>query len=88
MSSFPLYPIDFSSFSSVLILKQKRKKKTPHLSLLLISIIGKLCRKQSGEITPTRVVKLVIKKRLGSASDNDRKSKSFCSIAVLCVSFS
>ena len=41
MSSFPLCPIDFSSFSSVLILKKKRKKKTPHLSLLLISIIGK-----------------------------------------------
>ena len=32
-------------------------------------------------------LKLVTTKRLRSASDNDRRSKRFCSIAVLCVSF-
>ena len=32
-------------------------------------------------------LKLVTTKRLRSASDNDRRSKRFCSIAVLCVNF-
>lgn len=77
MSSSPLYPIDFSSFSSVLILKQKRKKKTPHLSLLLLSIISKLCHKQSVEITPTRVVKLVITKGYAVPATTIRNPNAF-----------
>ena len=32
-------------------------------------------------------LKLVTTKRLRSAGDNDRRSKRFCSIAVICVSF-